>query len=156
MTTDAARSAAAAGANGIGIGYADSEPEVALCYGLMRQLRPHLASEREFVERWRRQAADGYRLLAVWEAGRPVALAGFRVSENLIYGRFFYVDDLVTDASHRGGGHGRLLMNRLKDEARALGCARLVLDTALANALGQRFYFREGLLPRALRFNIEL
>jgi hypothetical protein len=31
-------------------------------------------------------------------------------------------------------------------------CARLVLDTALTNVLGQRFYFREGLLPGALRF----
>jgi GNAT superfamily N-acetyltransferase len=122
----------------------------------MRQLRPHLASEAEFVERWRRQTSEGYRLLAVWDGAHPVALAGVRVQENLIHGRFFYVDDLVTDDAQRSAGHGRRLMDRLKDEARALGCAKLVLDTALANSLGQRFYFREGLLARALRFSVDL
>jgi hypothetical protein len=47
-------------------------------------------------------------------------------------------------------------MDRLKDEARALGCSRLVLDTPLSNALGHRFYFREGLLATALRFTLPL
>lgn len=32
----------------------------------------------------------------------------------------------------------------------------LVLDTALANAFAQRFYFREGLLTRGLHFSQEL
>ena len=135
---------------------ADTPQEVALCYALMRQLRPHLASEHEFVERWRRQSSDGYRLLAIWQGTQPVALAGFRVQENLIDGRFFYVDDLVTDESQRGAGHGQLLMDRLKIVARALDCAKLVLDTALANSLGQRFYFRQGLLTRSLRFYCDL
>jgi len=148
------RSAAAAAP--VEIRYADSAEDVARCYGLMRQLRPHLVTEAEFVERWRRQSADGYRLLAAWDGMLPVALAGVRVQENLIYGRFFYVDDLVTDEAARGAGHGERLMERLKAEARALGCAKLALDTALGNALGQRFYFRQGLLARALRFNFEL
>jgi GNAT superfamily N-acetyltransferase len=138
------------------IHYVDAPEEVARCYALMRQLRPHLVSEREFIERWRRQAEDGYRLLAIWKGAQPVALAGYRVQENLIHGRFFYVDDLVTDEAQRGGGYGRLLMDRLKDEARALDCSKLVLDTALSNSLGQRFYFREGLLSRALRFYFDL
>jgi GNAT superfamily N-acetyltransferase len=138
------------------IRYVDTPEEVAHCYALMRQLRPHLASESEFVERWHRQAADGYRLLAIWQGAQPVALAGYRVQENLIHGRFFYVDDLVTDEAQRGGGCGHLLMDRLKDEARALNCSKLALDTALSNSLGQRFYFREGLLSRALRFYFDL
>jgi len=29
---------------------------------------------------------------------------------------------------------------------------RLVLDTGLANALAQRFYFRQGLLTSSMRF----
>jgi GNAT superfamily N-acetyltransferase len=138
------------------IRYVDTPEEVALCYALMRQLRPHLASESEFVERWHRQSADGYRLLAIWQGAQPVALAGYRVQENLIHGRFFYVDDLVTDEAQRGGGYGRLLMDRLKNEARVLNCSKLALDTALSNSLGQRFYFREGLLSRALRFYFDL
>ena len=136
--------------------YADTEADVSACYGLMAQLRPHLASDQAFVARWRRQVAAGYRLLALWQASRPVALAGFRVQENLVHGRYFYVDDLVTDETARGCGHGRVLIHRLKAEGRALGCAKLVLDTPLTNTLGHRFYYRHGLLATALRFNVPL
>jgi GNAT superfamily N-acetyltransferase len=109
--------------------------------------------EVEFLERWRRQAADGYRLVALFDALRSLALAGFRVQENLVHGRFLYMDDLVTDATLRGAGHGERLMRHLREQARTLGCGRLVQDTPLSNALGHRFYFRRGLLATALRFN---
>jgi GNAT superfamily N-acetyltransferase len=134
----------------------NSEAEVAACFPLMRQLRPHLVSEQEFVMRWRRQSAVGYRLIVLWRGDTPVALAGFRLQENLIHGIHFYVDDLVTDESARSTGYGRMMMDRLKAEARALGCTRLILDTPLTNGLGHRFYFRHGLLARALRFSIDL
>ncbi len=138
------------------IRYADEEAEIAACFNLMRQLRPHLADAAEFIARWRRQQAAGYRLMALWEDDRPVALAGFRLQDNLVHGVHFYVDDLVTDESARSGGYGARLMDRLKDEARALGCTKLVLDTPLANVLGHRFYYRNGLLASALRFNVVL
>ncbi|QPC41549.1 GNAT family N-acetyltransferase [Kaustia mangrovi] len=134
----------------------DAEDEVARCFPVMRQLRPHLASETEFVDRWKRQKETGYRLLAAWEGGRPMALAGFRVQENLIFGPHLYVDDLVTDARERSSGLGRILMDRLKAEGQRLGLEMLLLDTPLSNALGHRFYFREGLLARALKFSISL
>jgi ribosomal protein S18 acetylase RimI-like enzyme len=131
----------------------DTEAEVVACYDLMRQLRPHLTSPHEFVERWRRQSDAGYRLLAVWQGAKPLALAGYRVQDNLLHGPHFYVDDLVTDANLRSSGHGHALLERLKAEARALGCRKFVLDTPLTNTLGHRFYYREGLLATALRFN---
>ena len=134
----------------------DDEDGVRRCYTVMAQLRPHLASEEDFVARWRRQVTDGYRLLALLDGARVVALAGYRLQENLVHGRFLYVDDLVTDASLRGGGHGGKLMARLEQEARALGCGKLVLDTPLSNSLAHRFYFRSGLLATALRFNIAI
>ena len=129
------------------------ETDVAACYDLMRQLRPHLTSETEFVTRWTRQRADGYGLLALWDGTAPRALAGFRLQENLIHGPFLYVDDLVTDAQDRGLGHGARLLACLKAEAKARGCRKLVLDTALDNTLGHRFYYRNGLLATSLRFN---
>ncbi len=102
-----------------------SESEAAECYPLMRQLRPNLGSELEFVERWMRQSKTGYRLSALWLNAKPVALAGYRILENLIYGPHLYVDDLVTgDAEALGQGHGGALLSHLKAEATARGCAR--------------------------------
>ncbi|QRK09681.1 GNAT family N-acetyltransferase [Archangium violaceum] len=136
--------------------YADDAADVAACYPLMRQLRPHLASEAEFLERWRRQTRAGYRLLVLWKEGQPLALAGFRVQDNLMHGPHLYVDDLVTSEAERGNGHGQRLITRLEEEGRALGCGKLLLDTALSNVLGHRFYYRAGLLATALRFSMPL
>jgi ribosomal protein S18 acetylase RimI-like enzyme len=132
------------------------ERQVGACYEVMRQLRPDLASAVGFEDRWRRQLDEGYRLLALWAGGRPRALAGFRVLESFVHGRFLYVDDLVTEEDERGRGHGEKLLARLEAEGRALGCRKLVLDTDLDNALAHRFYYRQGLLAMALRFSVAL
>jgi GNAT superfamily N-acetyltransferase len=136
--------------------HAESESEVAACFPVMVQLRPHLASVEEFVTRVARQRADGYRLLAAWRDGTPVALAGYRLQENLIHGRFLYVDDLVTAESERRGGLGAKLLDAVAEEARRSGCPWLVLDTAIDNVFAHRFYYRQGMLARALRFRREV
>jgi GNAT superfamily N-acetyltransferase len=179
MEQDRGRASLSAAAHGIGAGrmtasqrppqdlpriLAVGEAEIGACFQLMRQLRPHLTSVEEFVERWRRQSAEGYSILALWpdrapDSGpepKPSALAGYRITENLIHGKFLYVDDLVSDQTERGRGHGALLLDRLKEEGRARGCKKLVLDTGLDNALAHRFYYRQGLLASALRFNVLL
>ncbi|MBN3763752.1 GNAT family N-acetyltransferase [Burkholderia sp. Ac-20365] len=136
--------------------HAETDADLKACFAVMQQLRPHLKSVEEFVARVAVQRAQGYRLLGVWENGKPVALAGYRRIDNLIHDRFVYVDDLITDEAGRGKGHGERLLAEIGALGRADGCQRLVLDTALANALAQRFYFRCGLLARGLHFSMDL
>lgn len=131
----------------------ETPDELRACLPLMRELRPHLADEADFIERVGRMRHERYRLLAAMEAGQAVALAGYRFQENLIYGRFLYVDDLVVSPARRGHRWGARLLEALDGIARDSGCAQLVLDTGLANALAQRFYFRSGLLTSAIRFS---
>lgn len=136
--------------------HAETDADVLACFDVMHQLRPQLKSPEDFAARVALQRTQGYRLLGVWENGKPVALAGYRRIDNLIHGRFIYVDDLITNETGRGRGHGERLLAELGALGRAEGCQRLVLDTALANALAQRFYFRCGLLARGLHFSMEL
>jgi ribosomal protein S18 acetylase RimI-like enzyme len=136
--------------------HAESATDLVACFPVMRELRPHLTGADEFLSRVRRQFADGYRLLGAWLDTQPLGLAGYRVQENLIRGRFCYVDDLVVAASARRGRIGARLLDGVSAEAKALGLTRLVLDTAIDNLLGQRFYFRYGMLPGALRFAMTL
>ena len=125
-------------------------------FELMRQLRSRLTSTADLEARWRRQAEGGYRAVAAWAEARPLALAGFRVLENFVHGRYLYVDDLVVDEAERGRGLGAALIDWLKAEGRALGCDNLILDTALANTAAQRFYRRQGLRNLATRFTFAL
>lgn len=132
--------------------HADTPDELRACFPVMRELRPHLRDEADFLARIERQRAEGYRLMAVWCNGLPVALSGYRLQENLVYGRFLYVDDLIAAGHSRGHRWGARLLDEMESIARSQDCARLVLDTALSNALAQRFYFRQGMLTGAMRF----
>ena len=131
---------------------ARSEADLAACFPVMQALRPHLSGPAEFIERALRQFEQGYHLLAAWSADTVVGAAGYRMGENLIRGRFCYVDDLVVADDHRRHGLGAKLLDAVAAEARSEGIGRLTLDTALDNVLGQRFYFRYGMLPGSLRF----
>ena len=134
------------------LSHIDNERDCLACFDVMRELRPHLLSAQAFAEQVRRQAGQGFRLLAAWQGDQVVALAGYRIQESLLYGRFLYVDDLVSAASARGHGLGGKLIEAVREEAKRQGCAHLVLDTGLDNSLAQRFYFRQGLLSEGLHF----
>ena len=120
-------------------------------FNLMRVLRPHVAAPANYVAQLLRQTAQGYRLLAAWDAGRVVGLAGYRELENLLYGRFIYVDDLVVHPDLQRSGLGAVRV-----EAVQRGSTHFVLDTGLHTPLAQRFYFRQGLLAHGMHFTQSL
>lgn len=131
----------------------ETPEDLRACLPLMRELRPHLSDADDFIQRIGRMQQESYRLLAAVQDGQAVALAGYRYQENLIYGRFMYVDDLVVQDTQRGSRWGARLISALDELARGAGCDKLVLDTGMGNALAQRFYFRQGLLTSAIRFS---
>jgi GNAT superfamily N-acetyltransferase len=124
---------------------AESEADIRTRLPVLRELRPHLGDDAACLAQIRRQREQGYRLLALWRDGSVIACAGYRLGENLIRGRFLYVDDLVTRGDERSHGHGERLLLALADMARQWDCRALTLDTGLDNARGQRFYLRQGL-----------
>lgn len=130
----------------------DSEARCRECFAVMRELRPQLTDEQAFVEQVFRQGEQGYRLLALRERGQVIGLVGFRATENFLYGRFVYVDDLVVTASQQRRALGAGLLEAVRQHTRALGYRHLVLDTGLHMPLAQRFYFRQGLLAKGMHF----
>ncbi|TXH81647.1 MAG: GNAT family N-acetyltransferase [Rhizobium sp.] len=131
----------------------ESGEDIVESFAVMRELRPHIDDAELYRERVERQQRDGYRLLGVWQEDLLSGLAGYRHLENLIYGRFTYIDDLVVRQSSQRSRLGEGLIEEVRALAKADRRAMLVLDTGLANSLAQRFYFRNGLLARGLHFS---
>lgn len=117
---------------------------IADCYDVMAELRPHVPRER-FLPLVKSMHAEGYRLACIREAGRVVAVAGYRISTSLFYGRNLYVDDLVTSDSARSRGHGKTLLDWLRRLALEQGCEALHLDSGVQRKRAHGFYLREGL-----------
>lgn len=134
---------------------ATTDDQILAARDVMRQLRPGIAAD-DYLATVRRMMGEGYRQAALVEGGEVRAVAGFRIFEMLYAGRILYVDDLSTDERVRSRGHGRALMDWLKAEARAKGCAQLHLDSGVQRESAHRFYFREGLAANCFHFRIEL
>lgn len=136
--------------------HAETDEDLRACWPLMKELRPHLHDAQSLIERVDRMRAEGYRIVGIWRDDEVMALGGYRLQENLIYGRFLYLDDLVTRRSARGEGWGQRLLTEVTRLAAEAGCHQLVLDTGLSNTLAQRFYLRQGLSSSAVRFSRSL
>jgi len=130
---------------------AETEQAIAACFSVMFELRPHLIQE-TFVERVRQQQSQGYRLAYLEVTGQPVALAGFRISNNLAWGKFLYVDDLVTSAAQRSHGYGKVLLGWLNEYAIQESCSQLHLDSGMQRKEARRFYEREQVTVTGFHF----
>ena len=132
---------------------ATTDQEIRACFAIMQQLRPHLKAG-EFVSKVRNDLPAAYRLAYAEVDGRPLAVAGYCVTEKLSAGKFLQVDDLVTHEPARSRGHGAKLLAWLQAEARAHGCGSVQLDTGVARKDAQRFYEREGMQLSAYHYEI--
>jgi GNAT superfamily N-acetyltransferase len=135
---------------------AETDPDIARCFPVMQQLRPHLEAG-GFVARVRRMRVEGFSLALLEDETAVVrAVAGFRIRDMLAQGRTMYVDDLVTDAEARSHGYGATLLRWLVARAAAEGCQMFSLDSGTQRRDAHRFYFRERLHISSYHFVLKL
>lgn len=109
-------------------------------YPVMKQLRNHLTPER-FLELVKEAAAtEGYRLAALYEEGKIVAVTGFMPMLTLYNGRFIWVCDLVTDSNERSKGYGEKLLIYVEKWAKDHGYDIISLSSGLQRQDAHRFY----------------
>jgi len=123
---------------------AQTDDEIRECHPVMRQLRPQHDDADAFVARVRLQQSEGYVLAGLWDGDSVCAVAGFRLGNNLAWGKYLYVDDLVTDGTRRSKGHGKRLLDWLCAHAREEACDQLHLDSGVQRFAAHRFYLRDG------------
>jgi GNAT superfamily N-acetyltransferase len=134
---------------------ATSDDEINACYPVMAELRPHVNQD-EFLGRVQRQTASaGYRLACVIDA-EVKAVAGFRISECLAWGKFLYVDDLVSKSDERSRGYGGALFDWLIEHARENDCDQFHLDSGVQRFRAHRFYLQKRMAIEAHHFGLKL
>jgi len=121
-----------------------TEQQVHDCFKVMSQLRPHII-ENEFIEMIQQQFKNGYQLVSVLADGNVVAVAGFHIRQNLAWGKYLYIEDLITEQNFRSNGLGKKLLVWLHHEAKNNQCKQLHLDSGIKRKDAHRFYEREGM-----------
>jgi GNAT superfamily N-acetyltransferase len=134
---------------------AETNAQILACFPVILQLRPFLEIT-DFVKRVREQMLAGYQLAFLATDNRVVAVAGFRISQNLAYGKFLYVDDLVVDETERSHGYGEQLFNWLIEYAKQNHCQQLHLDSGVQRFDAHRFYLRHRMKIASHHFSLDL
>ena len=134
---------------------ATSDEEISKCFAVMSELRPHLI-ESEFLDLLRHMASEGYQVAYVEDDNAVVAVAGYRIQTSLFMGKNLYVDDLVTSAASRSKGHGKILIDWLRNLAIDSDCTHLHLDSGTQRHRAHRFYLRQGMDISSFHFSQKL
>jgi GNAT superfamily N-acetyltransferase len=137
------------------ISLAISIEEITECFSVMKKLRTHLEITDFVTQVQRQQQQFDYQLIYLRVDGIVQAVAGFRISESLAWGKFLYVDDLVSRSESRSQGHGTKLFNWLVDYARDRDCQQLTLDSGVQRFAAHRFYLRHRMNITSHHFSIE-
>ncbi|MGP4074741.1 GNAT family N-acetyltransferase [Halobacillus sp. K22] len=117
-----------------------SSEEILQGFPVMSQLRPHL-DENTYLELvLEAREVDRYRMLALMQGGKVVAITGFKPMTTLYYGRFVWVCDLVTDQSYRSKGYGEKLLTYVHTWAEENGFESVALSSGLQRTDAHRFY----------------
>jgi GNAT superfamily N-acetyltransferase len=117
-----------------------SETDWLEAYPLMKQLRTHLDRD-QYLELVKDAAAsDGYKMAALYDQEKIVALTGFMPMITLYNGRFIWVCDLVTDVNERSQGYGQGLLSYVEKWAKNHGYERISLSSGLQRIDAHRFY----------------
>ena len=156
--SNAGEAALTASASRFEIRLAEDDADIRLAYPVMLQLRPQYEPD-AFAEQVRRQQADGYRLAVLVDEETAAAVAGYRLGENLAWGRYLYVDDLVTDSCRTvRAGHGRDTdeMATGTGGRKRTGCDELHLDSGVQRFAAHRFYLRHRMDITSHHFTLRL
>ena len=138
------------------VAIADGARQISRCYEVMRELRPHISTADEFLERVERQQQQGY-LLAYLEADAEIrAVAGYRFQEMLYHDRLLYVDDLVTREADRSASYGGKLFDWLVQQAREHDCDHFELDSGVQRFGAHRFYLLKRMHIGSHHFSLPL
>ena len=130
--------------------------DLARCFPVMKELRPHLNFE-EYISIYDdSHAADGYQIAAIEDEGQILALMGYRFLSDFVRGKHIYIDDLVSSEKSRSKGLGTELLKFAEEIAQKNGCKSLRLCTGIENERGVNFYDRNGWTRRAFAYTKKL
>ena len=135
------------------------DQEIVSSFPIMQQLRSELEREtpETYLQRVRRMEQNHhYRLVAVFDQDEIRVLAGYRIAENFVWGKYLYVNELITDREHRRKGYGQKLFDWLLCEAKAQRCRKFRMDTTVQQHVAHRFCLKNKLYISCHHFQLNL
>lgn len=127
----------------INIVVALTDQEICKSYDVMSELRPGYTVEGYLAQVKKQMEIANFRIAMLSDSGVVHCVAGYRVTESLAWGKFMYVDDLVTSNKSRSRNFGKTMSDWLIAIAKEQQCTQFHLDSGVQRYSAHRFYLRE-------------
>lgn len=120
--------------------------DIAKCYETYKELRPHLTSADELVQRICAQFNENFTLIAIKQDENIVACCGFREMNTLAWGKIIYIDDLATHSQFRKNGYASQLLDYVIQFAKEHDFQQVHLDTGFQRYAAHKVYLNKGFI----------
>ncbi|OGK55805.1 hypothetical protein A3J15_03845 [Candidatus Roizmanbacteria bacterium RIFCSPLOWO2_02_FULL_38_10] len=132
-----------------------SQRDLITCFSVFKQLRSKF-NQKDFIRQVSHLRKENYRIIFVITDKKAVSAAGFHILQNLAWGKFIYIDDLITLEQYRSQGFGQMLFNWIIDYAKLNKIGQIHLDSAVWRYDAHRFYLRNKMHISSHHFSINL
>lgn len=129
----------------------ETSADVAEIKPILRVLRGTLAED-VFDARLARAMRAGYSVLLARNDAGALGCLGYRLIDDVFWGKTLFVDDLVVDPDTRGQGVGSALLDAAKQEAAVQHCDHIRLCSGLTRHQAHTFYEQNGFERRSVQF----
>ena len=127
------------------------ESDFIAAYMVLHQLQSDLLMA-HYLARVEHARNGGWRLFVVLRAEEPIAAIGFRLLDDLAWGRSLLIEQIVVDSALRGRGIGTSLMLRMAELGRLTRSDHIRLSAGLNHPDLHRFVERIGMRKTNLIF----
>lgn len=130
--------------------------DLELAIPLLSDLRSSLTKD-VFMARLLAAIKHGYRILGTSQNNDDlVGVLGYRITQDLCWGRTFFIDDLNVTPDARGSGIGKALLDAAKACADEQKCDHIRLCSGLARTNALRFHEANDLQGFSKQFVLSL
>lgn len=140
----------------INIRVAEGRDQWLKCWPAVRELRPHIRTEEEFLQRMEFIAGEGARMVMLEAEGVVPTVSVFRINHYLARGKNLYIDDLVSLPAYRGRGYARAMLEWIENYAIRQGCENIHLDSGHQRYDAHRLYLNFGFKITAHHFVLDI
>lgn len=134
-----------------------SDEAVLRCKSILRNLYPHIPQEDDaFLFTIRKLQVEGYNLAYIEKDGIAASLVGFRVGENLAWGKYIFIDELATAPNYRHQGLASAIVDWLIDYAKTKKCSKVFLDFVMMDDKAKEWARQKGFKEYSTRYAITI
>ncbi|NQY43999.1 MAG: GNAT family N-acetyltransferase [Legionellales bacterium] len=127
----------------VNIQEATTKEKITICYPVISILRNNLTEE-TFLAKIQTIRNSGYHLMYIPDQSSEMVISvlGYRIFDNLAWGKIFYIDDISTLPAYRNKGFASKLLDWSIQKARNSGCEQLHLDAGFDKQDAHRLYLK--------------